>query len=195
MEQGLDEKSSTMDTGITSSPSEVVTAEYVSFPDGGTKAWMTVLGGFLAFVGSIGYVSSFAVFQTYYATATLATHSQDQISWIGSIQVWGCFFFGILSGRISDVYGPQLPIAVGGLILVFGTMMNSISTTYTQILLSQGICSAIGLGLLFTPSLSVQSQWFAKRRGLVVGLVMSGQNVGGKLICLPAQVFMFLRWL
>lgn len=151
----------------------------ISFPDGGRSAWLTVLGGFLAFVVSVGYISSFSVFQTYYGTYLLPDHTPDQISWIGGMQIWGCFFLGILSGSISDSYGPKLPVGLGGLILVFGTMMTSLSTQYYQIVLSQGLCSAVGLGLMFTPSLSIQSQWFSKRRGLAVGIVMSGQNVGG----------------
>ena len=77
------------------------------FPDGGTKAWMTVLGGLIAFTTSIGYLSSFSIFQSYYSIVTLPDYSADQISWIGSLQLWGCFFFGILSGGMSDAFGPR----------------------------------------------------------------------------------------
>ncbi|PWI72413.1 monocarboxylate transporter [Purpureocillium lilacinum] len=149
------------------------------FPDGGTKAWMTVLGGLIAFTTSIGYLSSFSIFQSYYSIVTLPDYSADQISWIGSLQLWGCFFFGILSGGMSDAFGPRVPVALGGFLLVLGTMMSSISTRYYQFMLSQGLCTAIGLGLIFTPALSIQSQWFEKRRGLAVGIVMSGQSLGG----------------
>jgi hypothetical protein len=41
---------------------------------------------------------------------------------------------------------------------------------------------ALGMGLIFTPALSIQSQWFFKRRGFIVSAVMSDQNVGGKYI-------------
>jgi MFS family permease len=58
-------------------------------------------------------------------------------------------------------------------------MMASISKKYYQFLLSQGFCVGLGMGLIFTPALAIQSQWFLKRRGFIVGAVMSGQNVGG----------------
>lgn len=38
---------------------------------------------------------------------------------------------------------------------------------------------AIGIGLTFVPSLAVPCQWFLKKRAIVVGLVLSGQNIGG----------------
>ncbi|KOC09519.1 monocarboxylate transporter [Aspergillus flavus AF70] len=149
------------------------------FPDGGVNAWRTALGGFLAFVASIGFMSGGSVFQSYYITTTLSSSSASDIAWIGSVQLWGCFFFGIWAGRLSDKYGPALPLGLGTVFMVFGIMMASISKQYYQFLLSQGFCVALGMGWIFTPALAVQSQWFLRRRGFVVGAVMSGHNVGG----------------
>jgi MFS family permease len=151
----------------------------VYFPDGGVNAWRTALGGFLAFTASIGFLSGGSVFQSYYITTTFPSSDPSDIAWIGSVQLWGCFFFGIWAGRLSDKYGPTLPLGVGTIFLVLGSMMASISKKYYQFLLSQGFCMALGMGLIFTPALAIQSQWFCKRRGFIVGAVMSGQNVGG----------------
>lgn len=152
-----------------------------TFPDGGRHAWMTVLGGWFSFVAGIGLLSSFSVFQSYYSMVTLSSSSPDNISWISGVQIWGCFFFGIWAGRLSDRYGPKVPLGLGTVFMVLGTMMASVSKTYYQFMLSQGFCTAFGIGLSFTPALALQSQWFLKRRGFVVGVVMSGQNIGGKL--------------
>jgi MFS family permease len=155
-----------------------LTAEH-AFPDGGYKAWMTVLGGWLSFIAGIGVLTGFAVFQSYYSTVVLTGYSANDIAWIGSLQTWGCYFFGLWAGRLSDRYGPKVPMAFGSLFMIVGTMTASLSTKYYQFVLSQGLCSALGIGFAFTPALAVQSQWFLKRRGFVVGMVMSGQNVGG----------------
>ncbi|KAL3439961.1 major facilitator superfamily domain-containing protein [Aspergillus insuetus] len=158
---------------------ELATVNADAFPDGGAKAWCTALGGFLAFIASIGFLSGGSVFQSYFKTTVFPDSSLSDIAWIGSVQVWGCFFFGIWSGSLSDKYGPALPLAVGTFFMVFGNMMASLSTKFYQFLLSQGFCVALGMGLVFTPALAVQSQWFLKHRGFVVGFVMSGQMIGG----------------
>lgn len=149
------------------------------FPDGGVKAWLTVLGGFLSFIATIGFLNGGAVFQSYYMSTTLSAYTPSDVAWIGSVQLRGCFFFGIWAGDLSDRYGPKLPLALGTFFIVLGNMMASISHKYYQYLLSQGFCVALGTGLAFTPALAIQSQWFLKGRGFTVGLVMSGQNVGG----------------
>ncbi|GFF56706.1 hypothetical protein IFM51744_08976 [Aspergillus udagawae] len=151
----------------------------IAFLDGGYKAWLTVIGRLLTTISSIGFLSAFSVFQSYYGTTALPAESASNISWIGSLQIFGCFFLGLWSGRLSDKHGPKLPLALGTFFMVFGTMMALISNSYYQFVLSQGLCCAIGFGLVFTPALAVQSQWFLKKRGFVVGLVMSGQNIGG----------------
>ena len=58
-------------------------------------------------------------------------------------------------------------------------MMASISTTYYQLLLSQGVCSAIGVSAIFQPALSCIPGWFSKRRGIVYGIVSTGSSLGG----------------
>ncbi|KAF3401631.1 Riboflavin transporter MCH5 [Penicillium rolfsii] len=118
------------------------------FPDGGFKAWLTVAGGFLVQISSIGFLSAFSVFESYYIE-TMPSQSASNISWVGSLQIFGCFFLGLWSGRLSDKFGPKLPLAFGTFFMVFGTMMASISKSFYQILLSQGLCSSIGFGLLF----------------------------------------------
>jgi MFS family permease len=86
----------------------------VYFLDGGVNAWRTALGGFLAFTASIGFLSGGSVFQSYYITTTLPSSDPSDIAWIGSVQLWGCFFFGIWAGRLSDKYGPTLFVPWGG---------------------------------------------------------------------------------
>ena len=61
---------------------------------------------------------------------------------------------GPLVGKVFDDYGPHYLLPVGTFFHVFGLMMASISTTYTQVLLSQGVCSAIGASIVFYPAIT-----------------------------------------
>ena len=54
-------------------------------------------------------------------------------------------------GILYDKYGPRYLILIGSFLHVFGLMMASISTEYYQILLSQGVCSAVGVAAIFQP--------------------------------------------
>lgn len=150
------------------------------FPDGGYRAWLNVVAGWLTLFASIGFTNGLSVFQSYYSLTILSAYSPSDIAWIGSIQFWGCFFFGLWAGHLSDKYGPRIPLGIGTIFLVLGTMTASVSTKFYQLILSQGLCIGLGSGLVFPPAVAIQSQWFLKRRGFVVGLVMSGQNLGGE---------------
>ncbi|PWN39314.1 MFS general substrate transporter [Ceraceosorus guamensis] len=154
-----------------------------TFPDGGLDAWLTVLGGFLTFFAGLGFISSYAVFQAYYAQNQLQGRSEAAIAWIGSIQLWGNFGFGLPAGILLDRYGPKVPMLLGTALIVLGTMTTSAcqDQQYYQFFLSQGLCSAFGYGLVFNPALSVPNQWFLKKRGLVGGLVVGGTSFGGAL--------------
>lgn len=150
-----------------------------SFPDGGCKAWLTVVAGWLTLFASIGFTNGLAVFQSYYSITILSEYNASDIAWIGSVQFWGCFFFGLLAGNLSDRYGPRIPLSIGTFFLILGIMTASVSKEFYQFILSQGFCIGLGSGLVFPPALAIQSQWFLKKRGFAVGLVMSGQNLGG----------------
>lgn len=61
---------------------------------------------------------------------------------------------GVFVGRLFDLYGPRYILLVGTFLHVFGLMMCSLSQSYYQILLSQGVCSAIGVSAIFHPGQS-----------------------------------------
>ncbi len=58
--------------------------------------------------------------------------------------------------------------------------MASLSTEYYQILLSQGVCSAIGVSAVYQPSLTSIMGWFNNdQRGIAYGLLSTGSSLGG----------------
>jgi MFS family permease len=69
---------------------------------------------------------------------------------------------------------------------VFGLFMASLSTTYWQLFLAQGVCCGIGNGCLFCPALSLLSTYFSKKRSLAIGIAAAGSATGGMVF--PAMV-------
>ena len=115
-------------------------------PDGGSKAWLQVLGSFFLFFNSWGLVNSFGVFQTYYETGLLSHESPSDISWIGSIQAFLLLIVGAASGPTYDAGYFYALVWTGSFLIVFGIMMTSLCTQYWQVMLSQGICLGLGSG-------------------------------------------------
>ena len=135
-------------------------------------AWIVV-------VTTWGYVNSFGVFQTYY-TDTLG-EEQTTISWVGSLQLWVIFFMSTFSGRALDA-GLFIPtFFVGSVIQLIGIFTNSLCKNLWQLLLAQGLCTGIGSGIIFCPSMGLVTTYFAKRRGIAIALVTTGNSVGGAI--------------
>lgn len=139
-------------------------------------------------------------FQAYYQTELLSGYSESTVSWITSLQIFFIMGLGPFVGIICDRYGPRLLMVVGTILHVFGIMMTSLGTQYYQILLAQGVCSAIGAACIFQPGRSPTSSclwsvslgtdwitaamtcvagWFNKKRGAAFGILTSGSSLGG----------------
>lgn len=115
---------------------------------------------------------------------------------------------GPIIGKIYDSHGPRLLILIGTFMHVFGLMMASISKEYYQVLLSQGVCSAIGVACIFQPgmrtlvlssmsmfnipvALNTIQGWFNKNRGLAYGILSTGSSIGG--VIFPIMVSRLIR--
>ncbi|KAF2158984.1 hypothetical protein M409DRAFT_71332 [Zasmidium cellare ATCC 36951] len=149
------------------------------FPDGGLQAWLVVAGSFCFVFCSFGWINCIGIFQDFYQQNYLSNYSPSDIAWIASLEIFVMLFGGIIVGRVVDNYGPRWPFVFGSLIHVFGLMMLSLSTKYYQIILSQGICSPIGISLIFTPAMSCPNTWFLRNRGYAIGVVAAGSSLGG----------------
>jgi MFS family permease len=122
-------------------------------------------------------IISFGAFQTYYV---LTLHqARSDIAWVGSLAVFLLFFMGIVSGRLTDAGHYHTITTVGVVLVALGTFMTSLSKTYWQILLAQGICTGLGNGFLLTPMSTLVTTYFRQRLPLVMGIAACGSVTGG----------------
>lgn len=161
--------------------SKDATDEYSSspIPDGGLWAWLQVLSGFMLYLNSWGIVTSFGVFQSFYASTFLTSETNSNIAWIGTMQGFLLAFTSIFAGPILDRGHPHTLIMVGGFLVVFGQMMTSLCTTYWQLFLAQGVCMGLGMGQIFIVAVAVIPGWWEKWRAVATGLCATGSAVGG----------------
>ncbi|KAI8961930.1 putative monocarboxylate permease [Daldinia sp. FL1419] len=154
-------------------------------PDGGARAWLQILAGHFINALTWGYSASFGVYQLYYTT-TLSL-PESQVSWIGSLQVFLTFFVGTLSGRSADAGYAQHTALLGSILIVVGTFMTSLATTYWQIFLAQGVCTGLGMGILYMPAIAVISSYWKKNKAMALGLSSSGSGTGSVIFPLIVQ--------
>nr|WNT93880.1 putative MFS transporter [Emericellopsis sp.] len=160
-------------------------------PNGGRAAWTVVLGVWCTSFCSFGWLNSIGTFQEYYQNELLSDYSPSTVAWIPSLQLFFMMGMGPIVGRLYDRYGPRWLILGGSLLHVFGIMMASLATEYYQILLAQGVCSAIGVSAIFQPSLNCIHGWFTTKRGAAFGIQSTGSSVGG--VVFPIMVPHLIR--
>ena len=153
-------------------------------PDGGLRAWLQILAGHLVNALTWGFPASFGVYQLYY-TETLHL-PPSQVSWIGSVQIFLSLSISTFSGRAADAGYARNIVLLGSVLLLVGTFMTSLATEYWQIFLSQGLCTGIGMGLMFMPAVATISTYFSKRKSMALAIAASGSGTGS--IVFPAVV-------
>ncbi|EIW75310.1 MFS general substrate transporter [Coniophora puteana RWD-64-598 SS2] len=149
-------------------------------PEGGWAAWCTVLGAFLVQMCSYGYTNSFGVYQEYYTTTFMTNESASVISWIGSVNAFLFELGGVAAGRLYD-RGYFYTVVYGGCFMQsFSLFMLSFAKPdkFYQVFLAQGIASGISSGVLYIPTMVIVSEYFSKRRALMMAIVASGAAVG-----------------
>ncbi|KAG2055966.1 MFS general substrate transporter [Suillus hirtellus] len=150
------------------------------FPEGGLAAWSTAFGAFLILFCTWGYVTSFGVYQDFYAEHYLTNVSSTAISFIGSINAFLGTSVSLVAGSLYDRgYFYHLVIA-GSLLQSFSLFMLSLAkpNQFYQVFLTQGLGSGIAVGLLYIPSLAIVSHYFRRKRTLVMAFVTLGSSLG-----------------
>ena len=87
---------------------------------------------------------------------------------------------GVALGWVADRWGIIVPACLASLCLPAGLMAASHAADLFQFCLAVGVlCGFFGAAATFSPVVSDISHWFDRRRGLAVGIVISGSYAGG----------------
>ena len=93
----------------------------------------------------------------------------------------GCIF-AFLAGWAIDKYGPRIVILVTGISTGLGLLLTSQVNSAWQLFMTQGLLLSLGTGTIYVVTIATISRWFAKKRGLALGIAMSGAGVGPMVI-------------
>jgi predicted MFS family arabinose efflux permease len=148
-------------------------------------------------VGAITFLSLLVAAGVRSAPSVLMVPLQLHFGWdratVSLTAAVGIFLYGLVGPFVAALFlslGIRRTM-IGGLLLMAGaTFASRWMTESWQYLLSWGVVSGIGSGAITSVlGAAVVNRWFAKRQGLVMGL-LSASTATGSLIFLP-----FLAWL
>jgi MFS transporter, OFA family, oxalate/formate antiporter len=98
-------------------------------------------------------------------------------TWLTPIEGW---FVDIMGPRI----GPKIMVALGGLFVAAGWVVNSQADTLMMLYVG-AVLGGIGGGAIYATSVGHAVKWFPDRRGLAVGLTAGGYGAGAALTVIP----------
>ncbi len=145
--------------------------------------WVVVVVGLVTLGVAFGVWYSFSVF--FLAIVKEFGWSRAAASSIYSIFIISQALTGLLAGLLQDRFGPRIVIPVGGLIVAMALALTSGAQDLTHFYLTYGLLAGAGVSLLgFSSHAAFIPKWFERKRGLAIGIAMSGIGFG-MLILIP----------
>lgn len=125
----------------------------------------------------------------FYAFGVFFTPMRTEFGWTSaetatalSIHAVTIMVSSILMGKLTDAYGPKVPLWVGGSLIGLGLILSSRTETLLQFYLFYGLVASMGVGAMLITTHSTVVRWFVKGRGAALGLVTVGMGLGVLLI-------------
>jgi MFS family permease len=140
------------------------------------RAWLTVVAAFFTSGISLGTAYSFGAFFESMAEEFDAAKGATAV--IFGVTTFLFFSLSIVTGRMSDRFGPRVVLAVGACALTGGLLatsrVQSLGAGYVTYGIGVGIAAACG----YVPMVAVVGGWFQRHRAVAVGLAVAGIGVG-----------------
>ena len=102
-------------------------------------------------------------------------------------------FLSIVAGRLNDRYGPRLILMISIIVMGTGYILMSTLSALWQLYVFYGVIVAIGASFGWVPAISTVSRWFARKRGMALGIAQAGIGIGS-FIMPPLSQFLILKF-
>ncbi|GJJ07303.1 hypothetical protein Clacol_001504 [Clathrus columnatus] len=85
---------------------------------------------------------------------------------------------GVLAGRWVELYGERLVTIIGSTVFSGALAAAGFCRTLPTLILTQGVLTDVGVGILTVPAITATIPWFPNKRSLALGLASSGAGLG-----------------
>ncbi|MFF2244872.1 MFS transporter [Arthrobacter sp. NPDC058130] len=146
-------------------------------------AWIVAAVAFLALVGAAGFRA---------APGVLMVPLQNEFGWsttvLSAAVSINLVLFGLtapFAAALMERFGIRAVTAVALVLIGAGSALTVLVTQSWQILLTWGLLIGLGTGsMALVFAATIANTWFAKSRGLVIGILTAG-SAAGQLVFLP----------
>ena len=104
-----------------------------------------------------------------------------------ALETWLTPVEGWLADSLGPHRGPKLVVAVGGLLVALGWVINSFAGSLGMLYLGAAV-SGVGGGAVYATCVGNAVKWFPDRRGLAVGITAAGYGAGSVLTVIPIRM-------
>jgi len=155
------------------------------------QSWIVVTAGFFLV---------FILYGTYYSFGVFVKPVSMSLGWSRAITTGVVFvymvihgIFSIITGRLTDRYGPRFIIAISALFVSLGYGLSFGINAPWQLYTYFGILVGSGMGAAFVVPVSTVTRWFTYNRGLALGVVSAGVGAG-QMILPPLIRYVILEY-
>uniref|UniRef100_A0A674EW22 Monocarboxylate transporter 7 n=1 Tax=Salmo trutta TaxID=8032 RepID=A0A674EW22_SALTR len=146
---------------------------YTAPPDGGW-GWVVAVSFFLVEVFTYGVIKSLGIFLQ--DLMGEFGESNSRVSWIISICVFVMAFTAPLASVMTNRFGFQTVVMIGGLLVSIGTIASGFTKSINEMYITIGLVAGLGYSLTFLPTITLLSQYFSHRRSLVTAVASTGES-------------------
>ncbi|KAG5854282.1 monocarboxylate transporter 7-like [Anguilla anguilla] len=146
---------------------------YPEVPDGGW-GWVVAVAFFIVELLTYGIVKIFGIFLQ--DLMSNFDESNSRVSWIISICIFFMAFTAPLSTVLSNRFGYQPVVMLGGFLMSLGTITSAFTNSANEMYITIGIIAGLGHCFAFLPTVTILSQYFHKRRSLVIAIASTGES-------------------
>src|SRR5450432_725217 len=104
-----------------------------------------------------------------------------------ALETWCTPINGWIADKLGPLKGPRLVVALGGILVAIGWVVNSYAQSLSMLYVG-AVISGIGGGAVYSVCVGNAVKWFADRRGLAVGLTAAGYGAGSALSVIPMRM-------
>jgi MFS family permease len=142
--------------------------------------WLVALSAFIAGFVAFGVTYSFGAFFTSMEVEFHASRTETSAFFAVTGMLF--YFFGSITGRLSDRFGPRLIISSGAVIMGAGLALTAAAPRMWIGYLTYGAGAGIGASCAYIPTLALVGGWFSRHRTTALGLAAAGTGCGTLLM-------------